>query len=125
MAKTAKRTVGDLGEDLVCQYVIDKGYIVLERNYLRPWGEIDIVAIKDNRLHFIEVKTVTREPSRGGFRPEENMHFAKIQRLHRAIQTYVLQHKVFKDTDWQIDLACVYVDIETKKAKIEMIDNVF
>jgi Holliday junction resolvase-like predicted endonuclease len=61
------------------------------------------VAEKGSKLSFVEVKSVSRdlshETSRGygsreTYRPEENMHPAKMRRLHRAIQTYLLDHKV-------------------------------
>ncbi|MBX4192586.1 YraN family protein, partial [Candidatus Parcubacteria bacterium] len=121
--KPANRTVGDTGEGVACRYLESKGYKVLERNYLKPWGEIDIVAEKAKKLYFVEVKTVSREPKEG-YRPEENVHPAKLKRLHRAIQTYILDHKVLKDVDFQIDVACVYLDFSTKKAKVEMLENV-
>jgi Holliday junction resolvase-like predicted endonuclease len=67
MAKTAKRQTGDIGEEVACKYLENKGFSVMERNYLRKWGEIDIIAQKDingaKRLYFIEVKTVSRESS--------------------------------------------------------------
>ena len=82
--KTEKRKKGDLGEDIACKYLAKHGYRILERNYLKPWGEIDIVAEKSNLLSFIEVKAVSRESaswpihpenfSKGEIRPEENMH---------------------------------------------------
>lgn len=132
--KTEKRKTGDMGEDLVCEYLKDRGYIILERNYLRPWGELDVVARKDDKIHFIEVKTVTREPAQEldeslnhrqrGYRPEENMHPKKIQRLHRAMQTYLLDNKALKNIDFQLDLACVYLSLITKTAKIELIENI-
>jgi putative endonuclease len=143
MAKTAKRTIGDTGEDVACKYLESKGYRVLERNYLRPWGEIDIIAEQAKKLYFVEVKSVSREisskfhaedelrsgigevsGSRETYRPEENVHPAKLKRLHRAIQTYLLDHKVPETTDWQVDIACVYLDFSARKAKVEMLKNV-
>ncbi len=58
--RTQKRKIGDLGEDLACRFLIGKGFTVIERNYLRPYGEIDIVVKKEGKLIFVEVKTVTR-----------------------------------------------------------------
>lgn len=134
MAKTQKRSVGDTGEGVACRFLESRGYKVLERNYLRPWGEIDIIAEKAEKLHFVEVKSVSREISRvggsrvtadvAGFRPEDNVHPAKIKRLHRAIQTYLLDHKVPEHKDWQLDIACVYLDFSTRKARVELLENV-
>lgn len=120
MAKTAKRAKGDVGEEVCCRYLRTKGYEIVERNYLRPWGEIDIVAKKGSKLSFVEVKSVSRE----SFRPEENMHPGKIKRLHRAIQTYLVDHRVPESIEWQLDLACVYLDFSTRKAKVELLENI-
>ena len=128
MAKTAKRQLGDIGEDITCKYIEKRGYRVIERNYLKPWGEIDIVAEGPKSLCFIEVKSVSRE-SKGSFsrepvRPEENFHPAKLKRLHRAIQTYLLERKVPESREWQIDLACVYLDFSSRRAKVELLENI-
>ncbi len=57
MSLTHKQKIGKLGEDLVCKDLKNKGYTLIERNYWKPWGEIDIVARKQGKLYFIEVKT--------------------------------------------------------------------
>lgn len=140
MAKTAKRKIGDLGEEVACRWLGDRGYKIIERNYLKPWGEIDIIAEKAKKLYFVEVKTarlagdaesrrVSHESSslngsREMFRPEENVHPAKLKRLHRAIQTYLLDRKVPQNKPWQIDVACVYLDFSTRRARVEVLENV-
>ena len=115
-----KRKVGDVGEEIACKYLQKKGHKILERNYWKPWGEIDIVTEKAGTLSFIEVKSI----SRGTIRPEENMHLGKMKRLNRAIQTYLLDRKVPETTNWQITLACVVLNFETKRAKIDLIENI-
>jgi putative endonuclease len=126
--RTIKRKIGDIGESVACRYLEKRGFHVVERNYLKPWGEIDIVAEKGNLLAFVEVKAVTREPlgvvSREMIRPEENMHPAKIERLHRAVQTYLMDRRIPESRPWQIDLACVFLDFNAKRAKVEMFENV-
>jgi len=126
--KTAKRNIGDIGESVACNYLEKKGDRVLERNYWKPWGEIDIVTERQNKLIFVEVKSVSCESvtniSRGTVRPEENMHQGKLRRLHRAIQTYLLDHKVPEDKEWQIDLACVYLDLVRKESKVDLLENI-
>ena len=60
---TEKQKTGQMGEDLACQYLEKSGYKVIDRNYLKKWGEIDIVTKKDKKIHFVEVKTVSRDLS--------------------------------------------------------------
>jgi putative endonuclease len=129
MAKTPKRELGDKGEEVVCRYLESRGYRILERNYWKPWGEIDIIAEKGPTLSFVEVKSVSREMGEGisretSYRPEENMHPAKIKRLHRAIQTYLLERKVPESRPWQLDLACAFLDFSTHKARVELLENI-
>jgi len=127
-----KRKIGDIGEEVAVKYLERKGFRILERNYLRKWGEIDIIAEKGQLLSFIEVKSVSRESASpaGGqgshetYRPEENVHPAKLKRLHRAIQTYLLDRKVPDSREWRVDVACVYLDFSTRKAKVEMLENI-
>lgn len=137
--RTEKRKLGDIGENIACSFLEGKGFEIIERNYLRKWGEIDIVAKKSGVIHFIEVKSVSRvtldEPalrlvrlsspqvrSRQGYRPEDNMHPWKLKRLARAMQTYLLDRKL--DCDWQLDLITVKMDQQKRKAKVEIIENV-
>ncbi len=127
MAKTEKRRVGDVGEGIACTYLAGKGWKVVERNYWRPWGEIDIVATDpDGRLRFVEVKSICRplDGSRETYRPEENMHPQKLRRLYRVIQTYLLEKRVRESHQWQLDLVCVYMDFEKRRARVTVLENI-
>ncbi|MCG2694717.1 YraN family protein, partial [Candidatus Parcubacteria bacterium] len=59
MAKTQKQIIGNLGEGIACNYLKNEGFNIIERNYWKPWGEIDIIAQKGAILHFVEVKSVS------------------------------------------------------------------
>ncbi len=59
MPRTEKQKIGDLGEGITCNYLKNKGYSIIETNYWKPWGEIDIIAQKRGVLHFVEVKSTT------------------------------------------------------------------
>jgi putative endonuclease len=128
--RTEKRRVGDLGEKIACDFLEQRGFKIIERNYLRKWGEIDIITKKNGLIHFIEVKSVTRltEQSFGRahgtseYRPEDNMHPWKLKRLSRAMQTYLLDKKL--DCDWQLDLVTVKMDEKSRKARVELIENI-
>ncbi len=121
---------GAIGERVVAKYLVNKGYSVIDRNYRKKWGELDIVAQKDGILHIIEVKTVSRRSNDGHFdkeinnyRPEDNMHPWKQKRLQRAIQTYLLEKYKSKEPEWQLDLACVFLDQERRVARVKLLEN--
>lgn len=91
-SKTQK--TGEIGEGVASRFLMKHGFSILDRNYTKKWGEIDIVAEKENKIHFIEVKSVskpnlnivTRE-TLDQYHPEDNMHPWKLKRLSRTIQT--------------------------------------
>lgn len=117
--KTDKRRLGDIGENVACMFLMKRGYEILDRNYLRKWGELDIVAKGGSIIHFVEVKSVS---SGTQIRAEENMHPHKLKRLHRAIQTYLMEKKL--DLDWQLDLVVVKINGKDHTAKAEMLENI-
>ncbi len=123
--KTEKRQFGDFGEGIACQFLMKQGFSIVERNYLKPWGEIDIIAKKGNVYHFIEVKSAARETlaivihETEGYRPEDNIHQAKLKRLARTIQTYCLENDI--SDNWQFDVAVVYIEKSLKKAKVQLL----
>lgn len=51
------RRFGNLAEDFACMFLVKNGYSIVDRNYLKKWGELDIVAKKGATFHFIEVKS--------------------------------------------------------------------
>ena len=125
--RTEKRRLGDIGEGLACEFLRRKGFEILDRNYLRKWGELDIVAKKGSRIHFIEVKSISvpslnvpHETDR--YRPEDNMHAWKIQRIHRAMQGYLLDKDL--DNEFQLDLVTVKIDQNDRKGRVEMLENI-
>ena len=131
---TEKQKLGEMGENYACQYLKKQGYQIIERNYLKKWGEIDIVALKDKKLHFVEVKSVSREISdnviyetnllNDNYRPEDNMHPWKLKRLSRVIQSYLLDKNISDDIDWQFDVITVYIDTSKGHYKIEVLEDI-
>lgn len=119
--RTVKRRLGDIGENVACVFLEKNGFKIIERNYLKKWGEIDIVAQKGIIVHFVEVKSVTHATT-SGYRPEDNMHPWKLKRLSRAMQTYLLEKRI--DLDWQLDLITVRIDEKNRKARAEILENI-
>ncbi len=53
---STKKSIGNYGEQLVCEKLMKEGYSIKARNYTKRYGEIDIIAIKGDVLAFVEVK---------------------------------------------------------------------
>jgi|SRR3989344_3100143 len=129
--ETEKQKVGRIGEETAARFLVKKGFSILGRNYRRKWGEIDIIAKREGMIRFVEVKTVSRENLQefsretlgNSYAPEENVHPWKIERLNRAIQTYLADEKL-DDAEWQLDVVTVFLDLKRKEARVELIENV-
>jgi len=122
--RTQNRKTGDLGEQIAANYLISKGYSVLERNYWRPWGEIDLVAEKNGELFFFEVKTAVASGSRETIRPEVNLHPEKLKRFDRVVQSYLWERRTPPKTQWKFQAICLVLDMENKKATVELIKDI-
>ena len=118
---------GERGERIAVKYLENKGFTVIERNYTKKWGELDIVARKGRVIHFIEVKSKSVLNLKGiparGHRLEEGMHGQKVARLKRTIQTYLLERRVPADCDWRFDLILVHMSDAERQARVEMLEN--
>src|SRR3990167_4466208 len=88
---TSSSLTGKKGEDYACSYLSRNGFRICERNFRSRYGEIDIIAEKDNRIHLIEVKT--RTTLQKG-KPYESITYFKRQHLKRAINFYLLQKQM-------------------------------
>ena len=111
--------LGRSGEDIACEYLSDKGYTIVERNFMKPYGEIDIIAReKGGLLVFVEVKTVSHEM----YRAEENIHDMKLLRLGRVIQAYLASKRHFDD--WRFDVVTVHINPTTKQARVNHMEDI-
>ena len=128
MNETNKQKIGKTGENAAEMFLKKQSYRILERNYWKKWGEIDIVADRNGIIHFIEVKTVSREniPEAGSddYLPEDNIHPWKRQRLSRAVQTYLLERRISEDRDWQIDSLAVYLNKNGEVLKVDHLEDI-
>src|SRR6185295_19884925 len=94
------KELGDLGEKLACEYLVEKGFKILGKNWRISFGEIDIIAKKDSIIHFVEVKAIA-ENSNGlahrstaeGFFPEEHVDYKKQRKLRHMSQIWLEKNK--------------------------------
>ncbi|CAN5635043.1 hypothetical protein BH10BAC2_BH10BAC2_43250 [soil metagenome] len=90
---TYNKQTGDRGEDMAAMWILEKGYVIIERNWRFKHLEIDIIASKENKLHFFEIKT--RTSAKFGH-PEESVGTKKMQNLLRAAEEYQYQNPQWK-----------------------------
>lgn len=110
---------GKEGEEIAAKHLVKLGYTILERNWrFRRW-EVDIIASKDQFLHFVEVKT--RHSLRFG-RPEESITRDKMSNLRNAAEEYQYLHPEWKYI--QFDVLAITIVNETVK-EIFMIEDVY
>ena len=104
---------GDESEDLATRFLEQEGFIILERNYFaRKLGEIDIIAQKEDVLHFIEVKSGKSD----SFDPIYNVTPAKLRKVINSSHYYMKSKKL--DLSFSIDALIIRYD------EVEFIENV-
>lgn len=111
-----KRDFGSKGEDIACEYLIENGYEILERNkHFSRLCEIDIIAKFKNRIIFIEVKT--RKNMAFGS-PIEAITKSKYQNIRTGILSYISENRI---KQYQIDVIGIILEPEIK---IEHLKNI-
>jgi putative endonuclease len=128
MVLGAKKVVGNVGESIAAKFLETRGFTVLARNHREKWGEIDIIAEKDGVVHFVEVKTVSRENitdvsrEMNNYRPEEMVHPGKLRKIARTAETYM--NATNDRRDFQIDVVGVLLDARRKVATCRLFEQV-
>ncbi len=123
--------IGKIGEEIATNWLINKDFVIVERNFRKKFGEIDIVTRETTgKVHFVEVKSVSYETkarleyavSHETWRPEENVHSEKIRRMKNAIQAWIGEHS--HTGEFQIDIVTVRMVPREKYAVVKYIENV-
>lgn len=119
---SAKRGLGNLGENLAADYLQKHGYTIRERNYRVPrLGEIDIVAEDAGCLVYVEVRT---RRGRGYGTPEESITVAKKLRLVELAMSYRQSHDGLDlPADERIDVVAVEMTPAGRLFRIDIIKN--
>lgn len=150
--KLTTKEIGDLGEQVACKHLKNKGFSIIERNYWRKWGELDIVASSrsglfasvaretsnfddknvthETKIHFIEVKTLSYGSKKElewavtheTWRPEEQVHRFKLHQIEKALETWISEHGY--TGNWQIDVVAVRLVPDIKLARVKIIENI-
>jgi Holliday junction resolvase-like predicted endonuclease len=143
------KEIGNKGEDLACQYLEQLGYDILKRNYFDKVGEIDIIAYKEPKIHFIEVKSVSRETysgvihethpnvireTHGGkkpsftensyyYNPAEKVDRLKVRKIEKVAERFLFENGLEEEA-YQLDLIMIFIFDGGFRYKIEVIENI-
>lgn len=101
--------MGKFGEDFACDYLVDKGYKILKRNFFTRYGEIDIVTKSHDSLVFVEVKTRAYFPEQG---IREVLPRTKIVKLRRAGFAYLANCGNTMQHRWELILIIINRDTQ-------------
>lgn len=106
------KTFGNESETLATKYLEDFGYTIVERNfYAQKLGEIDIIAQKDDILHFIEVKS-----AKADFDPVYNLTASKLRKIINSTHYYLKVKNL--DVVFSIDALII------RQGSVELLENI-
>lgn len=113
---------GYFSENIARKYLVKKGYIIIDQNYRKPWGEIDLIAQLDDQLIFIEVKS--NKNLHTGYEPERRVDFRKLNKIIRTATLYIEFERKCEAIEWQIDVIAILFHTERRTATITHYKNV-
>lgn len=117
------RIFGDHGETIAKGYLEKQGYKIINQNYSKRWGEIDIIAKNKEELVFIEVKTREIGDNPSVFLPEDSVNFFKQQKIIKTAQTFLYENGYLEDTLWRIDVIAIEINKNSGDTKIRHLEN--
>ena len=127
MAKQFNRSLGKLGEDKASEYLIKKGFKIVERNYSTKFGEIDLIVTHSTGsgqaiLSFVEVKLKHGDDFGT---PEEMIGESKLARVQHMAEFYLLENpdkaKIYEA--YSIDAVCMVTNENGEVERINHYEN--
>jgi putative endonuclease len=133
IAALDRKGVGALGEKIAFEYLRRQGMQFVDKNVARKTGEIDLIVREGETLHFVEVKTIlcddfpssakaTEGAADDVYDPSINIHEAKVRKVARTGEWYVMQKNW--GGDWQVDAALVWLHRRDGMAKVRYLPQI-
>ena len=98
------KTVGNEGENRAAEYLVSKGFEIIERNWRTNRGEIDIIAFKNDILVFVEVKTL---PNGTLDMIQRELNNQKRQRILKTSKRFLLNHRQYSNSYVRFDVIVI------------------
>ncbi|PJC30669.1 YraN family protein [Candidatus Roizmanbacteria bacterium CG_4_9_14_0_2_um_filter_39_13] len=114
------KVTGAIGERYAAEYLQSHGFRIIEMNANSRWGELDIVAEKEGKIIFVEVKT--RSNTLKG-KPYEAVSYGKLKRVYRTIQHYILVHELEKRAH-RLDVIGIVLNPDKSVQELKHFENV-
>ena len=113
--KIHNKAKGDAGEDLACKFLEAQGFEIYARNFVCQYGEIDIIATRNDEIHFVEVKSRGTDyvPGRVAVNAGKQKHIRKVAKYFLTINGLMYKH------------ICVFDVIEITAGVVEFLENCF
>ena len=111
---TDRKATGTLGENMAAQHLQKLGFSIICRNYRQPFGEIDIIAEKNNIVYFVEVKTRRNSTY---ISPAENVDHRKRGQIARTAATW------FAEQGAERDSALLVAEVRLDSGEILLIED--
>jgi putative endonuclease len=105
------REKGNIAENKASNYLLEKGYEIVDRNVYSRFGELDIIAMKENVLHFVEVKS-----GEDYEKAIQNITPSKLSKLIKTANVYMKKHSF--EGDYTFDAVIVTPE------DIEMVEDI-
>lgn len=121
--KNDKKSLGKLGEFFAANYLQSKGYSIMKTNYTKPFGEIDIIAKKNNELIFCEVKA-SKYFKNSSFSPEFRIDRKKLLKVSKVAEVYLNQEMFHPKQKWRVDAISVLIGENDKLFKLDHFSDI-
>lgn len=101
-ARRGRERSGRIAELIAAVYLLAKGYRILARRHKTPLGEIDLIAVRGQRLAFVEVKQRASTDA-----AEAALTVRQAQRVARAAERWVWRHPKYRDHEIGLDAVLI------------------
>ena len=114
-----RKQTGSMGEQLALRYLQSQGYKIIEQNWRCRIGEIDLIAMKNDTLIFLEIRS---KRSQAFGMAEHTYTTIKKQRMHRLAYLYMQIHEYPLQQNFQIDF--IAIDLNPTTSQVRHYPNV-
>ena len=102
--KDSRKKIGNDGEQKSCDYLLEQGFFIVERNYRTKDGEVDIIALKEDVLVFVEVKTL---PSGNSETLLKELNARKLKRIIKTSKCFLTKYRQYSNNYIRSDVIVI------------------